>query len=101
MRRHAQRFALLSDREPAEEMAEVGLTVQERNPGSAPGRVTAQLFEESDGSRLVVWVGEPQTIAIFPKVTSPAAAAWRSRIIRLVVEETRARTLDDLRGEVL
>jgi hypothetical protein len=81
--------------------AAAGMSLPERLPKPASGRVTASLREVDGRHELVVWVGEPETIAIFPRVASPVAAAWRSRIILLVVEETGARTLDDLRGEVL
>lgn len=100
LRRYAQLFGRLADRDPAEIQAEAGLSLRERLPARASGRVTAQLMEENGEMRLVVWVGGPETIAVFPRTTSPAASAWQSRIVQLVVEETGARTLDHLR-EVL
>jgi hypothetical protein len=100
MRRHASLFAAHAGRHRAQIMAEAGLSLDERLPAPASGRVTAQLVEENGEMRLVVWVGGPETIAVFPKTASPAASAWQSRIVQLVVEETGARTLDDLR-EVL
>ena len=104
-------------RETGELQAELGLTLPERLGETASGRVSerigettsgrtsAQLLEGANGCRLVVWVGgevaQPHVIAEFPKVRDVCAASMQSAVVKLAVEVTHARTLDELRGEVL
>jgi hypothetical protein len=94
---HAARFAALADTDEPQLLAAMGLSLGERLPEPAAGRVKAQLVENTGGSRLVVWVvGEAHTVAFFPEVSDPAAAAWQAAVIRSAVKLTRARTIDDL-----
>jgi hypothetical protein len=104
-REHADLLARHAGRAPAELLAEAGLLQDERWGKPATGAVNAQLAETCDGRQLIVWIGsevaQPHVIADFPKLRDPIASAWQAAVVESAVKRTRARTLDDLREEVL
>ena len=96
MREHALLFASLSGRSEAEVMAEAGMTLSERLPPPAQGRVTARFYED-DERRLVIWFDNvAYTIAVFPEQSNPVASGWQSTVIRSVVKLTQARTWNQI-----
>ena len=82
LRDNAERFALLSDREPREVMVEGGLTLEEQYPGTS--KVNAQLTN----NMVDVWVsGTRHTIISFWEQVDPIAEAAQNAAIRAVCKE--------------
>ena len=95
--KNKEMFAIMSDREPDEILAEAGLSLSERLPSSPIRKTTARLYESTENGKLVVWTGgdiaEAHTIVIFPKVDDAEAMAWRGACIKSCVQTTNAQLM--------
>lgn len=82
LRDNAKQFAVLSGREPDEIMAEGGLALEERYPG------TSKVHAVLSNNMVDVWInGTPHTILSFWEQTDPIAEAERNAAIRAVCKE--------------
>ena len=86
MRKYAEKFALLSAREPRELLIESGLTLDEQYPGNP--KVRATLNRIVLNRCVAVWVhGDAHTIVSFPDQADPVATAAQNAAIRAVCRE--------------
>jgi hypothetical protein len=92
MRQHAERFALLSDREPREMLMEAGLTLEEQYPGNL--KIRAKLVPFLNDQHVVILIGEEyHVIAAFPRpVAHGIAEASQNAAIRAVCKELNIET---------
>lgn len=116
-REYCDLLARLSGRATDEFLAELGITWRKRIGVDAPNRVSdrlgdtawsrpnAQLKEDDEGRRIILWgsgdVQEPIVIARFPKVWDATADAWQALAIEACVQATHARTMDDVHRELI
>lgn len=92
MRTNAEKFALLSDREPQEMLMEAGLTLEEQYPGNS--KVKASLGQGATNQHISVLIkGNPFIVATFPKVENHIAAAAQNAAIRAVCKELKIGTV--------